>query len=80
MVDGEAALLAVLKALRLGLARERGVPAYVVFPDRTLIDMVHPPAAQRGGVRRGQRRRRGQAEAVRRAVPRRHRGRPGGHG
>ena len=39
-----------------------------------------PPAAQRGGVRRGQRRRRGQAEAVRRAVPRRHRGRPGGHG
>ena len=41
MVDGEAALLAVLKALRLGLARERGVPAYVVFPDRTLIDMVH---------------------------------------
>ena len=40
MVDGEAALLAVLKALRLDLARERGVPAYVVFPDRTLIDMV----------------------------------------
>ena len=40
MVDGEAALLAVLKALRLALARERGVPAYVVFPDRTLIDMV----------------------------------------
>ena len=40
MVDGEAALLAVLKALRLDLARERGVPAYVVFPDRTLIDMA----------------------------------------
>ena len=40
MVDGEAALLAVLKALRLDIARERGVPAYVVFPDRTLIDMV----------------------------------------
>ena len=39
--DGdEAALLAVLKALRLALARERGVPAYVVFPDRTLIDMA----------------------------------------
>ena len=34
------ALLAVLKALRLALARERGVPAYVVFPDRALIDMV----------------------------------------
>ena len=34
------ALFAVLKALRLQLARERGVPAYVVFPDRTLIDMA----------------------------------------
>ena len=39
--DGEeAALLAALKALRLELARERGVPAYIVFPDRTLIDMA----------------------------------------
>ena len=39
--DGkEAALLAALKALRLELARERGVPAYVVFWDRTLIDMA----------------------------------------
>ena len=39
--DGdEAVLLAVLKALRLALARERGVPAYVVFPDRALIDMA----------------------------------------
>ena len=26
--------------LRLDLARERGVPAYVGFPGRTLIDMV----------------------------------------
>ena len=40
-LDGdEAALLAALKALRLELARERGVPAYIVFPDRTLIDMA----------------------------------------
>ena len=31
-----------------------------------------PASAYRGGVRRGQRRRRGQAEAVRRALPRRH--------
>ena len=38
--DGEAALLGVLKALRLALARERGVPAYIVFPDRALIDMA----------------------------------------
>ncbi|WP_296744325.1 DNA helicase RecQ [Mesorhizobium sp.] len=33
-------LLAALKALRLRLAKERQVPAYVVFSDRTLIDMA----------------------------------------
>ena len=38
--DSQAALLDVLKALRLDLARARGVPAYVVFPDRSLIDMA----------------------------------------
>ena len=37
---GQTALLDVLKALRLELARERGVPAYIVFPDRSLIDMA----------------------------------------
>ena len=36
----DTALLEALKALRLEIARERGVPAYIVFPDRTLIDMV----------------------------------------
>ena len=36
----ETALLDALKALRLQLARERGVPAYIVFSDRTLIDMA----------------------------------------
>lgn len=36
----DAALLATLKTLRLRLARERQVPAYVVFSDRTLIDMA----------------------------------------
>ena len=36
----QTALLDVLKALRLRLAKERGVPAYIVFPDRTLIDMA----------------------------------------
>ena len=35
-----AALLQRLKALRLTLAKERGVPAYVIFSDRTLIDMA----------------------------------------
>ena len=34
------ALLGALRALRLELAREQGVPAYVVFHDRTLIDMA----------------------------------------
>jgi ATP-dependent DNA helicase RecQ len=34
------ALLAGLKDLRLRLARERGVPAYVVFHDRSLEDMA----------------------------------------
>ncbi|WP_292391757.1 DNA helicase RecQ [Mesorhizobium sp.] len=38
--DLDAALLATLKALRLRLAKERQVPAYVVFSDRTLIDMA----------------------------------------
>ena len=36
----DAALLDGLKELRLSLARERGVPAFVVFHDRTLQDMV----------------------------------------
>ena len=40
LTGDQAALLAVLKALRLELARERGVPAYVVFHDRSLIDMA----------------------------------------
>ncbi|MXW11374.1 MAG: DNA helicase RecQ [Synechococcus sp. SB0668_bin_13] len=38
--DKQGDLLAALKALRLHLARQRGVPAYIIFPDRTLIDMV----------------------------------------
>ena len=33
-------LLQRLKRLRARLARERGVPAYVIFTDRTLIDMA----------------------------------------
>jgi ATP-dependent DNA helicase RecQ len=36
---GDPALLAVLKAVRLRLAHERQVPAFVIFSDRTLIDM-----------------------------------------
>jgi ATP-dependent DNA helicase RecQ len=37
--DGD--LLAALKALRTSLARAEGVPAYVIFPDRTLIEMAN---------------------------------------
>ncbi len=34
-------LLTVLKQLRLDLARARSAPAYVIFPDATLIEMAH---------------------------------------
>ena len=40
LTGDETALLGVLKELRLQLARDRGVPAYIVFTDRSLIDMV----------------------------------------
>lgn len=36
----ETDLLAKLKQLRLQLAKERNVPAYVIFPDRALVDMA----------------------------------------
>lgn len=31
----------MLKVRRLALAQERGVPAYVIFPDKTLVDMAY---------------------------------------
>ncbi len=40
LTSAQEALLNQLKQLRLRLARERNVPAYVIFPDRTLIDMA----------------------------------------
>ncbi len=40
LTGDQAALLHVLRELRLQLARERGVPAYVVFQDRALVDMA----------------------------------------
>ena len=36
----DATLLAALKDLRRNLAREKGVPAYVIFPDRTLLEIA----------------------------------------
>ena len=38
--DAQSTLLASLKELRLRLSKERGVPAYVVFSDRSLLDMA----------------------------------------
>jgi ATP-dependent DNA helicase RecQ len=46
--DADAALLAALKALRAKLALAQKVPAYVVFSDRTLIELAtHRPASPR---------------------------------
>ncbi|MDR1766123.1 MAG: RecQ family ATP-dependent DNA helicase, partial [Lachnospiraceae bacterium] len=41
-------LLAKLKALRLEIAREEGVPAFIIFSDATLVDMCakHPRSAE----------------------------------
>ena len=38
--DDETRVFEALKALRLQLAKANNVPAYVVFPDRTLIEMA----------------------------------------
>jgi ATP-dependent DNA helicase RecQ len=38
--DADAELLAALKALRGAMARAQNQPAYVVFPDRSLIEMA----------------------------------------
>ncbi len=43
----DADLLGRLKSLRTDLARERGVPPYVIFPDRALEDMVARRPASR---------------------------------
>jgi len=40
LAEGDMNLLAALKTLRLDLARAKNVPAYVVFPDATLMEMA----------------------------------------
>ena len=40
LTQDQSALFARLKELRLSLARQRAVPAYVIFSDRSLIDMA----------------------------------------
>jgi ATP-dependent DNA helicase RecQ len=49
-VDAE--LFAELKAVRLSLASARGVPAYVVFSDQVLLDMVHTRPQDEEALRR----------------------------
>jgi ATP-dependent DNA helicase RecQ len=49
--DADPALLAALKTLRLTLAKTQGVPAYVVFPDRTLLEMAAIRPATLDGMR-----------------------------
>ncbi len=44
----DASLFDALKAIRRALATEKKVPAYVVFPDKTLLDMVHLKPQTRG--------------------------------
>ena len=46
--DGDLALFEALKALRTRLAQQQGVPAYVVFSDRTLAELAsHRPTSAR---------------------------------
>jgi ATP-dependent DNA helicase RecQ len=40
VVPGDDPLLMALKSLRTKLAKEEGVPAYVIFSDRSLVDMA----------------------------------------
>jgi len=40
LTDAQSQLLAVLKKLRMSLAAERQVPAYLIFSDKTLVEMV----------------------------------------
>jgi ATP-dependent DNA helicase RecQ len=53
--DADAGLLARLKELRLRVAKENSVPAYVVFNDRSLIEMAarHPTSIEELGTVHG---------------------------
>ena len=59
-----------LKAHRRALADAAGVPAYVIFPDRTLIEMATRRPQTLDALARHHRRRRGQARALRPRLPR----------
>ena len=49
MTDADTALFSRLKQLRLRLAKERGVPAFAVFPDRSLTEMARKRPQSREG-------------------------------
>ena len=51
MSEADAALLDDLKSLRRDLAKERDVPAYVIFADRTLIEMASSAPVDANGLR-----------------------------
>ena len=71
VAEEDEGLLAALKSRRRALADAAGVPAYVIFPDRTLIEMATRRPATLDALRRHHRRRRGQARALRPRLPRR---------
>lgn len=50
--EHDTGLMAVLKALRLGLARQAGVPAYVIFSDATLNELATYLPQEMGQLRR----------------------------
>jgi len=45
--EADTDLLGKLRQLRLEIAKQRGVPAYVIFPDRALVDMARRKPANR---------------------------------
>ncbi|MEQ9607702.1 MAG: RecQ family ATP-dependent DNA helicase, partial [Kiloniellaceae bacterium] len=47
LTGAEGELLTALKELRLSVAKERGVPAYVIFGDRSLVEMARLKPADR---------------------------------
>ena len=49
LTDADTALFSRLKQLRLRLAKERGVPAFAVFPDRSLTEMARKRPQSREG-------------------------------
>ena len=72
--DADAELLAALKALRGAIASAQKQPAYVIFPDRTLIEIAKRRPRQPRRTGRRSRRRRGQAAKIWASLSRRDEG------